>query len=107
MHITTEVLKEVRALYPNQKVLLLWNGAGWHKGSVVQDFIKKDGKIEIIYFPPYSLEENPQEHAWKEGRSKITHNKFIPDIEKAASDFVSYLNHNNFPYKLLNPSALS
>lgn len=107
MCITTEVLKEIRALYPNQKVLLLWDGAGWHKGSVVQGFIKEDGKIEIIYFPPYSPEENPQEHVWKEGRSKITHNKLIPDIEKAASDFVNYLNNNNFPYKLLNLSALS
>lgn len=107
MHITTEVLREIRALYPNRKILLLWDGAGWHRGSVVQDFIKEDGKIEIIYFPPYSPEENPQEHVWKEGRSKITHNKFIPDIEKAASDFVSYLNNNNFLYKLLNLSALS
>lgn len=107
MHITTEVLKEIRAIYPNQKILLLWDGAGWHRGSVVQDFIKEDGNIETIYFPPYSPEENPQEHVWKEGRSKITHNKFIPDIDKAASDFVSYLNSENFPYKLLNFSALS
>jgi len=107
MHITTEVLKEIRALYPNQKIILLWDGAGWHRGSVVQDFIKEDGKIETIYFPPYSPEENPQEHVWKEGRSKITHNKFIPNIDKAASDFVSYLNSENFSYKLLNLSALS
>ncbi len=107
MHITTEVLKEIRTIYLNQKILLLWDGAGWHRGSVVQDFIKEDGNIETIYFPPYSPEENPQEHVWKKGRSKITHNKFIPDIDKTASDFVSYLNSENFPYNLLNLSALS
>ena len=105
MHITTEVLKEIRALYPHQKILLLWDEAGWHRGSVVQDFIKEDGKIETIYFPPYSPEENPQEHVWKAGRSNVTHNKFIPDIEKAASDFIDHLNRENFPYKLLNLSA--
>lgn len=100
MHITREVLKEIRALYPKQKILLLWDGAGWHKGSVVQDFIKEDKNIETIYFPPYSPEENPQEHVWKAGRSKVTHNTFIPDIEKAANDFIKYLNHENFPYSL-------
>ena len=106
MHITAEVLKEIRALYPEQKILLVWDGAGWHRGSVVQDFIKADGKIETIYFPPYSPEENPQEHVWKEGRSKVTHNKFIPDIDKAVNDFVGHLNSQTFPYKLLNLSAL-
>ena len=94
-------------MYPNQKILLLWDGAGWHRGSVVQNFLKEDGNIETIYFPPYSPEENPQEHVWKEGRSKITHNKFIPDIDKVVSDFVSYLISENFSYKLLNLSALS
>lgn len=107
MHITVEVLREIRSLYPDQKILLLWDGAGWHRGSAVQDFIKEDGKIEVIYFPPYSPEENPQEHVWKAGRANITHNKFIPDIEKASIDFITYLNNQIFAYKLLNYGACS
>jgi hypothetical protein len=35
------------------------------------------------------------------------HNKFIPDIEKAANDFVNCLNENIFEYKLLGFSARS
>lgn len=107
MHITVDVLKEVRQLYPHQQILLLWDGAGWHRGSEVQAFMKEDGKIETIYFPPYSPEENPQEHVWKAGRRAVTHNKFIPDIEQAASAFVTYLNNHTFPYKLLNLAACS
>ena len=107
MHITVEVLKEIRAFYPDKKIMLFWDGAGWHRGSAVQDFIKEDGRIEVIYFPPYSPEENPQEHVWKAGRSNMTHNKFIPNVEKAATDFVGYLNSQIFQYKLLNLTAHS
>lgn len=106
MHITVEVLKEIRVLYPQKKILLLWDGAGWHRGSVVQNFIQEDGNIETLYFPPYSPEENPQEHVWKAGRSNVTHNKFIPDIAKAADEFINFLNTRTFPYKIFNLGAL-
>jgi transposase len=107
MHITVEVLKEVRQIYPTQRIMLLWDGAGWHRGSVVQDFLKEDENMETLYFPPYSPEEKPQEHVWKAGRPAVTHNKFIPDIDQAASAFVAYLNEHPFPYKFLTLTARS
>lgn len=107
MYITVEVLKEIRILYPNYRILLFWDGAGWHRGSEVQKFIEEDGNIETVYFPSYSPEENPQEHVWKSGRCTVTHNRFIPDISKAADDFIGYLNTNFFKYDLLDFSALS
>lgn len=107
MHITVDVLKEIRILYPNQKIMLFWDGAGWHRGSKVQEFIESDGLMEVIYFPPYSPEENPQEHVWKAGRSAVTHNQYIPDVEKAAQDFINHLNRNHFPYSLCSFTAFS
>lgn len=107
MYITVEVLKEIRRIYPHQKILLFWDGAGWHRGSAVKDFMVSDGQIEVIYFPPYSPEENPQEHVWKAARAAVTHNTFIPDVEKTALDFIAYLNHQTFAYKLENYGARS
>ena len=107
MHITVEVLQEIRTIYPDQNIMLFWDGAGWHRGLKVQDFIKHDGKIEIVYFPPYSPEENPQEHVWKAARSAVTHNQFISDISQAADKFVGYLNINRFPYSLCGVTARS
>lgn len=101
MHITKEILTKIRKIYPKQKILLLWDGAGWHRGSVVQEFIKEDENIETIYFPRYSPEENPQEHVWKNGRDKITHNKFIENIDNATDEFINYLNTTRFNYSLL------
>ena len=107
MVVTAGVLKEIRALYPKQKIVLLWDNAGWHRGSVVQEFIKQDGNTETIHFPKYAPEENPQEHVWKRGRSEITHNRFIDDIDMATNDLVMFLNSTKFPYTLLGMSPVS
>lgn len=107
MIITTEILKKIRTIYPNQKLLILWDGAGWHRGSITQNFIKDDRNIEALYFPGYTPELNPQEHVWKNGRSHCSHNRFIANIDAATDEFVEYLNSNKFGYSLLGFSAFS
>ena len=101
MFITVECLKAIRKLYPKKKLLIFWDGAGWHRGSEVQKFIEKDQKIETLYFPPYSPEENPQEHVWKAGRTHVTYNRFIIDIDLVTNEFVDYLKKSVFNYTLL------
>lgn len=106
MFITVDCLKSLREIYPEKTLLIFWDGAGWHRGSEVQKFIENDGQIRTIYFPPYSPEENPQEHVWKAGRTHVTHNRFIKDIDVAADEFVDYLHNKKFNYSLLGYSAV-
>ena len=105
MYQTSDILKKIRTIYPNQNIILLWDNAGWHRGSVVQDWIKKDGNIEVIHFPRYAPEENPQEHVWKQGRSQCTHNRFIENIDEATDDLITYFNETLFPYSLFGLSV--
>jgi transposase len=107
MYITAKILKKLRKAYPTQKLLLLWDKAPSHKGYRAQEVIEKDGNLEQSYFPAAAPEQNPQEHVWKNGRSKVTHNEFITDIDKATNKFVKYLNTTTFPYELLGFRALS
>jgi transposase len=107
MYITSEILPKIRELYSDKKILLLWDQAGWHKGKEAQRVIKEDGNIETIYFPAAAPEQNPQEHVWKNGRSYVSHNEFIQDIDKATDDFVHYLNSTKFSYSLLGFSDIS
>lgn len=107
MHETVRVLRRVRRQYPAQPILLLWDSAGWHRGSAVQTWLKEDGRVEVLPFPRYAPEENPQEHVWKAGRSHVTHNRFLADIDDATDDFVRYLNTTTFPYVLAGFSAVS
>ncbi len=105
MYITTDVLGKLRKVYPIQKILLIWDQAPSHKGSKAQEFIKQDGNIDTIYFPRAAPEENPQEHVWKKGRGKISHNKFIKNIDTVTDEFVDYLNETEFRYSFLGFSA--
>lgn len=107
MYITREQLIKIRKIYPTEHILLLWDGPGSHKGKEVTQFLTKDGNIEVIYFPPYSPEKNPQEHVWREGRKEISHNHFIENIDTATDTFVNFLNTTKFPYKLLDFSPVS
>lgn len=107
MYVTKEILEKIRIISPKQKIALLWDNAGWHKGSVVQEFLKQDSNFEIIHFPRYAPEENPQEHVWKSGRSAVTHNKFIQDIDTATDELIEYFNKTKFTYSLLGLSPIS
>lgn len=104
---TLDCLKALRRRYPHKNILLLWDNAGWHRAHAVRTFIEKDPHMDVVPFPVYSPEENPQEHVWKAGRSKVSHNRFIDNIDVATDDFVQYLNHTKFKYGLLNYSAIS
>lgn len=101
MYIAVEILEKLRKIYPQEKLLIFWDGAGWHRGSEVKKFIEKDKNIESVHFPRYSPEENPQEHVWKSGRANVTHNKFIENIDTATDEFVKYLNKTKFNYSLV------
>ncbi len=101
MHISADVLRQLRNQYPHKKILLFWDNAGWHKGSAVVNFLQHDGNIDIINFPPYSPEENPQEKVWKAARKNISHNRLIDDLSKTSQNFLNFLNNTFFPYSLL------
>lgn len=107
MRVTKTILQRIRKIYPTQKIALLWDNAGWHKGSVVSEFIAQDGKFVVIPFPRYAPEENPQEHVWKSGRANVTHNRFIDDIDAATDEFVTWLRKAKFNYSLLGFGNIS
>ena len=53
-------LDEIACRYPNDNVVMVLDGAGWHKSN---DFHLSDN-LRLLFLPPYSPELNPQEHLW-------------------------------------------
>jgi transposase len=75
--VNTEVmnryLSEMSDAYPEQKLLIIWDGAGWHHSK---DLVIPDN-IQIAFLPPYSPELNPVERLWWWLRRQVCRNKLF------------------------------
>ncbi len=99
---TIATLEHIGNYYKGKKIVLFWDNAKYHKSEEMKEFLRTTKHNFVLKnFPPYSPELNPQEHVWKAGRARITHNNFIENIDKAADEFVTYLNSTLFQYKFL------
>ena len=104
---TCSTLKKIMKNHEGYKVILCWDNAPWHKSKKVRTLIDSyKNQLKIIEFPKYAPEQNPQEHVWKAAREKITHNRFINDIDKITNKVVTFLNDSLFEYKFLGLSPV-
>jgi transposase len=73
-HVNTECmqlfLNEVSARHPDERIVMVIDGAGWHRS----DGLKAPANIYLLRLPPYAPELNPIEHVWDELREKFFHN---------------------------------
>jgi transposase len=101
-HNTVSVLQSLEDIYKEKKVLLLWDGAPWHRGEVKQ-YLKQKSKhwqLRIEYFPPYWPKLNPQERIWKEVKQHTTHNH-EGSFEQKCVQFISYICSHRFKTNFL------
>ena len=73
-----------------REILLVMDGAGWHKSKG----LKIPKNIEIIYLPPYSPELNPVERLWLYIKQHTIKNKIYKTIsllEDSICDFMKNL----------------
>jgi transposase len=53
-------LSELALSFANKQILLVLDGAGWHRSRE----LVVPGNIELFFLPPYSPELNPVENLW-------------------------------------------
>ena len=93
---TISFLKKLSEVYSDKKILLIWDGAGWHKSKKIREFLKTTDQFELMNFPPYSPELNPQEHVWKALRQGVTHNRLEKDFSVLIKECLKFLNRTDF-----------
>jgi hypothetical protein len=59
-------LDEISSRHPEDRIVMILDGAGWHKAATS----KIPENIRLVSLPPYSPELNPVEHLWDELREK-------------------------------------
>ena len=89
-------LEKLRAIYSDQRILLIWDNANWHKSNKIRDYPKDITNLTLMNFPPYSPELNPQENVWKQARGKVSHNRFEKDFSVLINEFAGYLENTTF-----------
>lgn len=80
-------LDEIASRHLNDNVVMVLDGAGWHKSK---DFRLPDN-LRLLFLPPYSPELNPQEHLWDELREKYFHNRVFDSIDALEDHLVDAL----------------
>lgn len=71
-------LKHLSETYAKDKIVLVCDGAAWHKAKSLE----VPSNIHLIFLPPYTPEMNPIEQIWKEIRKRGFKNELFLTLEK-------------------------
>jgi transposase len=86
-----EFLAQLSKEVADKQIILVMDGAGWHKSKS----LVVPSNVEIIYLPPYSPELNPVEKFWQYIKSHVIKNKIyetLDQLEEAVCQFILALN---------------
>jgi transposase len=80
-------LAEVAARNPEDYLLMVLDGAAWHKSKA----LVVPHNMKLIFLPPYSPELNPVEQLWKAMRGKWFANKLFNTMDALEDNLVQAL----------------
>ena len=101
----TEVIKALNKLkrqYPSQRICLIWDNAGFHRGKKLKQELKTGGGLtnfHLIAFPPYAPDVNPQEHVWKYAKDRIA-NRLTVSFKQKINNFKLAVIYRRFRYRI-------
>ena len=70
-------LNEVSLRHPDEHIVMVIDGAGWHRSAA----LRAPANIYLLKLPPYAPELNPIEHVWDELREKFFHNRVFQSLD--------------------------
>jgi transposase len=80
-------LAEVSKRHPDEFILRVLDGAGWHRARRVQ----VPANMRLIFLPPWSPQLNPVEHLWDEVREKWFGNRVFGSMNAVEEQLLTAL----------------
>jgi len=80
-------LAEVSRRHANEFIVMVLDGAGWHKAKRLQ----VPENMRLLPLPPWSPQLNPAEHLWDELREKYCANRWFQTMDQLDSQLVTGL----------------
>jgi transposase len=99
---TAEYLMQILETYPAVPILLLWDRAPWHRGQAIDQVVRANPRLEMLWYPVAAPELNPQEQVWKATRRAVSHNHSQPRLEPLADQFENHLLTTRFGASFLD-----
>lgn len=91
-------LQKVILAYPTGKIVMVLDNARIHHAKLLQPFLDKlNGRLELVFLPPYSPQLNIVEGLWKWLKSNVINNMFyhtVADIRKNVGLFMDEIMKN-------------
>ncbi len=82
-------LEEMSKQYLEDDILMVCDGAAWHKSKAM----KVPENITLLSIPPYTPEMNPIEQIWRELRTQGFRNEVFQTLEKVVDRLCETINN--------------
>lgn len=91
-----------KAVNRTAPILLVWDGAQWHRSKKVKQWLTENpGVVELMHFPPYSPELNPQEKVWKALRKHLFDSLVRDQFDATVLKAKQFLKSKKFCYQFV------
>ena len=89
-----EFFNVIQEDYPKApKIVLFLDNATYFKAKIVQEWLEKNPRFEIVYLPPYSPNLNLIERLWRFVKEKLVKNKYYEKYITFRAKSFQLLNH--------------
>ena len=76
---TTIFVEYLREQYPEKRLILLWDGASYHRGEEMQEYLeavnwgrsRDEWLVTCVLFAPNAPEQNPMEDVWLKAKQYV------------------------------------
>ena len=104
---TVQFVKHLQTLYPQAKLLFIWDGASYHQYADMQAYLqdvnqgleKHEWKVTCELFAPNAPEQNPVEDIWLKGKNFLRKYFYkLTTFAKTKHAFLHFLQTTTFDF---------
>jgi transposase len=107
---TTIFVEYLRQQYGEKRLILLWDGASYHRGVEMQYYLESvnlkrsrdEWLVTCVLFAPNAPEQNPMEDVWLKAKQYVRkHWRKCPTFRRVRQVFEEALNTRSFQFEKL------